>query len=63
MKLSEYTLHWWERLQSNRIRRGEDKIHSWSKMKKMLAINYYPMDCDELLSYTKPDYYWRSSSY
>ena len=27
-KLREYALHWWERVQSNRIRQGKDKIHS-----------------------------------
>ena len=32
-------------------------------MKKMLAINCYPMDCDEILSYTKLDFYWQRSSY
>ena len=32
-------------------------------MKKMLAINFYPLDCEELLSYTKQDYYWPRSSY
>ena len=61
-KLSGYALHWWERLQSNRTQQGEDKIRSWPKMKKMLAINFYPLDCDELLSYTKQDYYWPRSS-
>ena len=29
----------------------------------MLAINFYPMDCDEILSYTKQDYYWPRSSH
>ena len=29
----------------------------------MLAIKYYPQDCDELLSYTKQDYYWPKSSH
>jgi len=28
----------------------------------MLAINFYPMDCDGILSYTKQDYYWPRSS-
>ena len=32
-------------------------MRSWPKMKKMFAINFYPLDCDELLSYTKQDYY------
>ena len=32
-------------------------------MKKMLAINFYPLDCDQLLSYTKQDSYWPRSSY
>ena len=28
-------------------------------MKRMLVIKFYPLDCDELLSYTKhDDYYW-----
>ena len=62
-KLSEYALRWWEQIQSNRIRRGKDKIHSWLRMKKMLAINFYLLDCDELLSYTKQDYYWPKSSH
>ena len=30
----------------------------------MLAIKFYPLDCDELLSYTKQDYnYWQRSSH
>ena len=32
-------------------------------MKKMLAIRFYPLDCDELLSYTKQDYYGLRSSH
>ena len=32
-------------------------------MKKMLAIKFYPFDCDELLSYTKQDYFWPRSSH
>ena len=32
-------------------------------MKKMLVINFYPLDCDELLSYTKQDYCWLRSLY
>ena len=27
-KLRQYALHWWERVQSNRIRQGKDKIRS-----------------------------------
>ena len=27
----------------------------------MLAVNFYPLVCDELLSYTKQDYYWPRS--
>ena len=26
------------------------------------AIKFYPFNCDELLSYTKQDYYWLSNS-
>ena len=29
----------------------------------MLAINFYPLDCDEILLYTKQDYYWPRSSH
>ena len=29
----------------------------------MLVIKYYPLDCDELLSYTKKDYYWSRISH
>ena len=29
----------------------------------MLAIKFYPLDCDELFSYTKQYYYWPRSSY
>ena len=32
-------------------------------MKKMLAINSYSLDCDELLSYTKQDCHQPKSSY
>ena len=32
-------------------------------MKKMLAIKFYPLDCDELFSYTRQDYYWQRSSH
>ena len=55
-KLSGYTSHWW-------VRESKDKIRSWPRMKKMLAINFYRLDCDELLSYTKQDYYWPKCSH
>ena len=29
----------------------------------MFAINFYLVDCDDILSYTKQDYYWPRSSY
>ena len=29
----------------------------------MLAIKFYPLDCEEILSYTIQDYYWSRSSY
>ena len=32
-KFRKYALRWWEWLQSNRIQQGEEKIHSWPKMK------------------------------
>ena len=32
-------------------------------MKKMFAINFYPLDCDKILSFTKQDYYWPKSSH
>ena len=32
-------------------------------MKKMLAIKFYHLDCEEILSYTIQDYYWSRSSY
>ena len=62
-KLREYALHWWEQIWTNRIRQGKDKICSWLRMKKMLAIKFYPLDCDELLSYTKQDYFLPRSSH
>ena len=33
------------------------------KKKKMLAIKFYLLDCDELLLYTKQDYCWARSSH
>ena len=62
-KLSKNALHWWEQTQSNRIQQGKDKIRSWPSMKTMLAIKFYPLDCEEILSYTIQDYYWPRSSY
>ena len=35
----------------------------WKKKKKMLAIKFYLLDCDELLLYTKQDYCWARSSH
>ena len=32
-------------------------------MKKMLAIKFYPLDYEEILSYTKQYYYWPRSSH
>ena len=29
----------------------------------MLAIKFYPSDCEEILSYTIQDYYWPRNSY
>ena len=62
-KLSEYALCWWEQVQFYRIQQGKDKICSWPMMKKMLAIKFYPLDCEEILSYRIQDYYWARSSY
>ena len=31
--------------------------------KRWLLSKYYPLDCDELFSYTKQDYYWPRSSH
>ena len=39
------------------------EICSWLRMKKMLAIKFYPLDCEEILSYTIQDYYWQRSSH
>ena len=50
-------------MQFDRLIRGKDKIHSWSWMKKLLAMKFYPLNCDELLSYTKQDYYWPRNSH
>ena len=62
-KLSGYSLRWWEQTQADRIRQGKDKIHSWLRMKKMLAINFYSLDCDKVLLYTKQDYCWPINLY
>ena len=62
-KLRKYALHWWKRIQTNRIQYGKEKIRSWPRMKKMLAIKYYHLDCDELLLYTKQEYFWPRSSH
>ena len=32
-------------------------------MKEILAIKFYPLDCEEILSYTIQDYYWPRSSH
>ena len=34
-----------------------------AKDKRMLAIKFYLLDCEEILSYTIQDYYWPRSSY
>ena len=46
-------------IESNKVK----TIRSWPRMKKMFAINFYPLDCDEHLSYTKQNYYWPKSSH
>ena len=61
INLREYTLHWWERMQFDRLIRGKNKICYWPRMKKILAIRFYSLDCDELLSCKKQDYYWPRS--
>ena len=48
-KLSKYALCWWERVQSDRIRQGKDNIRTWPRIKKMLSIRFYLLDCDEIL--------------
>ena len=48
-------------MQFDILLRGKNKICSWPWMKKMLAIRFYHLDCDELLSYKKQDYYWPRS--
>ena len=34
-----------------------------AKDEKDSGYPFYPLDCDEILSYTKQDYYWPRSSY
>ena len=57
--IREYALRWWKWIQTDRIQQG----NSWLRMKKMRAIKFYHFDCDELLSYTKQDYFWPRSSH
>ena len=47
-------------IETNKVKK---EICSRPRMKKMLAIKYYPLDCDELLLYTKQEYFWPRSSY
>ena len=47
-KLSKYALYWQKQVQSDRIQQGRDKIRSWPRMKKMLAIKFYLLDCEEI---------------
>ena len=54
-KIIEYALHWWKRVQFNRIRQRKDRIRSWPRMKKMLAIKFYLSNREEILSYTIQD--------
>ena len=54
-------LCWWKQIQFDRILQGKDKICLWPRMKKMLAIKFYLLDCDKLFSYTKQDYWPRIS--
>ena len=49
-------------MQFDILLRGKNKICLWPWMKKMLAIRFYHLDCDELLSYKKQDYYQPRSS-
>ena len=46
-KLREYALRWWEQMQFDRLIQGKEKICSCPRMKKMLAIIFYPLDCDD----------------
>ena len=50
-------------MQFDRLIRGKNKIRLWPRIQKMLAIRFYPLDCDEFLSYTKQGYYWPRSSH
>ena len=61
-KLSQYALSWWEQILSHRIQRGKDKICSWPRMLRCLPLNFFPLDYEVILSYTKKDY-WPKSSY
>ena len=62
-KLRKYALRWWEQMQFDRLIQGKEKICSWPRIKMILAMRFYPLDCDELLSYKKQDYYRQKSSY
>ena len=62
-KLSEYALRWWERIQSDRTRRGKAKLVNGQGWKRCLLSTFNLLNCDELLSYIKQDYYWPRSSY
>ena len=48
-RLKGHALLWWEHLQTDRQRRGKEKIRTWPKMVNKVKNNFLPIDYQVIL--------------
>ena len=44
LAFSDYANLWWDKLQTERRRADEEKVHSWALMKRRFVLDYYNQD-------------------
>ena len=48
-KLRSGAVVWWEKLQTDRRRKGKTPIQSWRRMKQMLMSRFLPPDYEQFI--------------
>jgi hypothetical protein len=48
-KLKGHTIIWWDHVQEDRVRKGKEKIKTWSKIEKQLRDFFFPLDYAQTL--------------
>jgi hypothetical protein len=48
-KMKGHAMIWWDHVYKHKVRKGKDKINTWSKMEKKLREMFFPLDYDHTL--------------